>query len=80
MNTLYQNAHSPERVTVNALQYLDVVFVVIAAILALVLGAPALGVTVGAVALDPAARDPDRRSPPDGGRRGFAAPRRDPLR
>ncbi len=50
MNTLYQNAHSPERVTVNALQFLDVIFVVIAGIIALVLGAPALGVTIGVIA------------------------------
>jgi hypothetical protein len=48
MTTLYQNAHSPERVTVNAFKCLDVPFVVIGAIIALVLGAPALGVTVGA--------------------------------
>jgi len=50
MTTLYQNAHSPERVAVNALQYLDVIFVVIGAIIALVLGAPSLGVIVGAAA------------------------------
>jgi hypothetical protein len=48
MTTLYQNAHSPERVTVNAFKFLDVPFVVIGAIIALVLGAPALGVIVGA--------------------------------
>jgi len=47
MTTLYQNAHSSERVTVIALQYLDVVFVVIGAIVALVLGAPSIGVIVG---------------------------------
>jgi hypothetical protein len=50
MTTLYQNALSSERVTVSALQYLDVVFVVFGAIIALVLGAPTLGVTVGALA------------------------------
>jgi hypothetical protein len=49
MTTLYQNAHSPERVTVNAFKFLDVPLVVIGAIIALVLGAPALGVIVGAV-------------------------------
>ena len=49
MTTLYQNAHSPERVTVNALQYLDVPLVVIGAIVAMLLGAPALGCTVGAL-------------------------------
>jgi hypothetical protein len=49
MTTLYQNAHSPERVTVNALQYLDVPVVVIGAIVAVLLGAPALGCTVGAL-------------------------------
>jgi hypothetical protein len=48
MTTLYQNAHSPERVTVNAFKFLDVPFVVIGAIIALVLGAPAVGVIVGA--------------------------------
>jgi hypothetical protein len=48
MTTLYQNAHSSERVTVIALQYVDVVFVVIGAIVAVVLGAPAFGVIVGA--------------------------------
>lgn len=48
MTTLYQNAHSPERVTVNALKFLDVPLVVIGAIVALVLGAPSLGVIVGA--------------------------------
>jgi hypothetical protein len=49
MTTLYQNAHSPERVTVNALRYLDVPVVVIGAIVAVLLGAPALGCTVGAL-------------------------------
>jgi hypothetical protein len=49
MTTLYQNAHSSERVTVNALQYLDVPVVVIGAIVAMLLGAPALGCTVGAL-------------------------------
>ena len=48
MNTLYQNAHSSERDAVNVLQYLDVAFVVIGAIAALILGAPAFGVIVGA--------------------------------
>ena len=48
MTTLYQNAHSPERVTVNPFKFLDVPFVVIGAIFALVLGAPALGVIIGA--------------------------------
>ena len=49
MTTLYQNAHSPERVTVNAFKFLDVPLVVIGAIVALALGAPALGVIVGAI-------------------------------
>ena len=40
MTTLYQNAHSPERVTVNALKFLDVPLVVIGAIIALVLARP----------------------------------------
>jgi hypothetical protein len=48
MTTLYQNAHSSERVTVIALQYLDVAFVLIGAIAALIIGAPAFGVIVGA--------------------------------
>jgi hypothetical protein len=48
MTTLYQNAHSPERVTVNALKFLDVPVVVIGAIIALILGAPSLGVIAGA--------------------------------
>ncbi len=48
MTTLYQNAHSSERGAVNALQYLDVILVVFGAIVALVLGAPSLGVIVGA--------------------------------
>src|SRR5579863_2616146 len=48
MTTLYQNAHSPERVTVSAFKFLDVPIVVIGAIIALVLGAPPLGVIVGA--------------------------------
>jgi hypothetical protein len=47
MTTLYQNAHSSERDAVNVLQYLDVAFVVIGAIIALVLGAPSLGVIIG---------------------------------
>ena len=47
MTTLYQNAHSHERVTVSALQYLDIYFLVLGGAVALVLGAPALGVTVG---------------------------------
>jgi hypothetical protein len=47
MNTLYQNAHSPERVTASAFKYLDVCFVVIGAVIALVLGAPSVGVLVG---------------------------------
>lgn len=48
MTTLYQNAHSPERVTVNAFKFLDIPVVVIGAIVALIAGAPALGVTLGA--------------------------------
>jgi hypothetical protein len=48
MTTLYQNAHSSERDAVNVLQYLDVAIVVIGAIIALVLGAPSLGITIGA--------------------------------
>ena len=48
MNTLYQNAHSSERDAANVLQYLDVAFVLIGAIAALILGAPAFGVIVGA--------------------------------
>ena len=48
MTTLYQNAHSPERVTVSAFKFLDVPIVVVGAIVALILGAPALGVIVGA--------------------------------
>jgi hypothetical protein len=48
MTTLYQNAHSPERAAPSALQYLDVIFVVLGAIIALILGAPSLGVIVGA--------------------------------
>ena len=50
MNTLYQNAHSPERVTVNAFKFLDIPLVVIGAVIALALGAPALGVIVGTIA------------------------------
>lgn len=50
MTTLYQNAHSSERVTINALKYIDVVIVVIATIPALALGAPTLGYAVGAAA------------------------------
>jgi hypothetical protein len=48
MTTLYQNAHSSERDAVNVLQYLDVAIVVIGAIIALVLGAPSLGIIIGA--------------------------------
>src|ERR1700761_4765196 len=48
MTTLYQNAHAPERINVSTLaKYLDVTFVVIGAVIALVLGAPSLGVIVG---------------------------------
>jgi hypothetical protein len=47
MTTLYQNAHSSERDAVNVLQYLDVAIVVIGAIIALVLGAPSLGIIIG---------------------------------
>ena len=50
MTTLYQNAHSPERVAISTRKYLDLVVVVIAAIPALALGAPVLGYLVGAVA------------------------------
>jgi hypothetical protein len=50
MTTLYQNAHSPERVAINTRKYLDLVVVVIAAIPALALGAPVLGYLVGAAA------------------------------
>ncbi len=49
MTTLYQNAHSPERVTESAFQYLDVIIVVIGALIAVLLGAPSLGVIVGAI-------------------------------
>jgi hypothetical protein len=63
MTTLYQNALSSERVAVNALQYFDVIFVVIGAVVALILGAPSLGVTVGALAwvLQRVLQDVDRR-------------------
>jgi hypothetical protein len=44
---LYQNALSHERVSVNALQYLDLYLVVLGGAVALVLGAPELGVSVG---------------------------------
>jgi hypothetical protein len=73
MNTLYQNAHSPERVTVNALRYLDVLFVVIGAAVALVLGAPSVGVIVGAAGwiLQRAIQLTDRR---------FTAKLRDPTK
>jgi hypothetical protein len=48
MMTLYQNAHAPEQITVSMLgKYLDVAVVVVGAIIALLLGAPALGVVVG---------------------------------
>jgi hypothetical protein len=50
MTTLYQNAHSSERVLVNVLKYLDIVAVVIVAIPALLLGAPAVGYIVGGAA------------------------------
>jgi hypothetical protein len=50
MTTLYQNAHSPERVAINTLKYIDVLVVVVAAIPALLLGAPAFGFVVGAAA------------------------------
>jgi hypothetical protein len=49
MNTLYQNAHSSERVTVNALANADVIVVVIGSIVAVLLGAPTLGCAVGAL-------------------------------
>jgi hypothetical protein len=48
MNTLYQNAHSSVRGAPAVLQYLDVFVAVFGAIVALILGAPALGVVVGA--------------------------------
>jgi hypothetical protein len=50
MTTLYQNAHSPERVATSALKYIDVAVVLVAAIPALLLGAPTFGFIVGAVA------------------------------
>jgi hypothetical protein len=50
MTTLYQNAHSPERVAINTRKYLDLVVVAIATIPALALGAPVFGFLVGAVA------------------------------
>ena len=49
MTTLYQNALSSERVAVSALQYLDVIFVIVGAVIALIVGAPSLGVIVGAL-------------------------------
>jgi hypothetical protein len=49
MNTLYQNAHSSERVTVDAFQYLDVIVVIVGAVVASLVGAPAFGCIVGAV-------------------------------
>jgi hypothetical protein len=49
MTTLYQNALSSERVAVSALQYLDVIFVIVGAVIALIIGAPSLGVTIGAL-------------------------------
>jgi hypothetical protein len=49
MTTLYQNAHSSERVSVTLLKNLDIAVVVIGSIVALLLGAPAFGVIVGAV-------------------------------
>lgn len=48
MTTLYQNAHSSERVAVTVLHFLDVIAVVIGAIAAIALGAPALGCIIGA--------------------------------
>jgi len=48
MNTLYQNAHSSERDAPSAFRYLDVLIVVIGAVPALILGAPAVGIVVGA--------------------------------
>ena len=48
MTTLYQNALSSERVAISTLKYIDIAVVVIGAIVALALGAPALGVSVGA--------------------------------
>jgi hypothetical protein len=50
MTTLYQNALSSERVAVSALQYLDVIFVIVGAVIALIVGAPSLGVIIGALA------------------------------
>ncbi len=50
MTTLYQNAHSSERVAINTLKYIDVLIVAVAAIPALLLGAPAFGYVVGAAA------------------------------
>jgi uncharacterized MAPEG superfamily protein len=50
MTTLYQNALSSERVAVSALQHLDVIFVIVGAIIALIVGAPSLGVIIGALA------------------------------
>jgi hypothetical protein len=49
MTTLYQNALSSERVAMSALQYLDVIFVIVGAVIALIVGAPSLGVIVGAL-------------------------------
>jgi len=50
MTTLYQNAHSPERVAINTRKYLDLVIVAVATIPALALGAPVFGYLVGALA------------------------------
>jgi hypothetical protein len=47
MTTLYQNAHSPERVAINTRKYLDLAVVAFAAIVALALGAPVFGIVVG---------------------------------
>ncbi len=73
MTTLYQNAHSSERGALRAFQYLDVVIVVIGAIPALILGAPSVGVLVGAAGwlLQRVLQVVDRR---------FTAGMRDPTR
>ncbi len=70
---MYQNSHSAERVFVSTLQFTDVLFVVIGGIIALVLGAPSLGVIVGGAGciLQRAVQKIDRR---------FTARLRDPNR
>lgn len=47
MTTSYRNAHARERVAFDVLRYLDLIVIAVGVLVALALGAPALGLLIG---------------------------------